>query len=214
MIYAQPRVPTRRLVGMVLVVVLHAVVAYVLLTGMANKVVDVIRQPIEARIIEEIKPPPPPPPPPRVIPLPQPPKVVAPPPPFVPPPDVQVQTPPSTEHTISVQSTNAAPSAPAAPVAPAAPPAPQVASVGVVCPNSTQVRSSIKYPREAQRDNITGDVVVIFTVGVDGAVKDLQVSKSAAPSLDRAAENAVKQFNCIAQGREVRVQVPFSFKLD
>jgi protein TonB len=51
-------------------------------------------------------------------------------------------------------------------------------------------------------------------VGMDGTIKDLQVTKSAAPVLDRAAENAVRQFNCAAQGHEVRVQVPFSFKLD
>ena len=87
-------------------------------------------------------------------------------------------------------------------------------SVGVVCPNSTQVRAAIRYPREALKDNLTGDVVVTFTVGTDGNVKDLSVTQSAAPVLDRAAENAVRQFHCVAQGEEVRVQVPFSFKLD
>jgi protein TonB len=83
-----------------------------------------------------------------------------------------------------------------------------------VCPNSTQVRAGIRYPREAIKDGLTGDVVVAFTVGTDGNVKDLRVTTSAAPVLDRAAENAVRQFHCIAQGQEVRVQVPFSFKLD
>jgi protein TonB len=38
--------------------------------------------------------------------------------------------------------------------------------------------------------------------------------KSADPLLDRAAVNAVKQFNCVAQGEDVRVQVPFSFNLN
>ena len=51
-------------------------------------------------------------------------------------------------------------------------------------------------------------------VGTDGNVKDLSVTRSAAPVLDRAAENAVRQFHCVAQGERVRVQVPFSFKLD
>ena len=83
-------------------------------------------------------------------------------------------------------------------------------SVGVVCPNSTQVRAAIRYPREALKDNLTGDVVVSFVVGTDGNVKDLSVTRSAAPVLDRAAENAVRQFHCVAQGEEVRVQVPFS----
>ncbi|VVE14294.1 energy transducer TonB [Pandoraea horticolens] len=202
-----------RYVGIGFVALLHAAVVYMLLNGLASKVVDVIRQPIETRVIEEVQPPPPPPP---AIPLPPPPKLAAPPPPFIPPPEVSVQTPPVVQNTITAQSATAEPSTRAAPSAPVAPAsaAPQSANVGVVCPNSTQVRASIKYPREALRNNVTGEVVVTFTVDVDGAVKDLQVTKSAAPSLERAAENAVKQFNCVAQGREMRVQVPFSFKLD
>ena len=58
--YAQPKPPVRRIGGIAFVVGLHAVIVYALLTGLATKVVDVIRQPIETRIIEEIKPPPPP----------------------------------------------------------------------------------------------------------------------------------------------------------
>jgi len=210
--YAQPKPPVRRIGGIAFVVALHAVIVYALLTGLATKVVDVIRQPIETRIIEEIKPPPPPPPPPKRI-APPPPKHVAPPPPFVPPPEVHVAAPPS-PNAITTQSTTPAPSAPVAPPTPSAPAAPVARSVGVVCPNSTQVRAAIRYPREALKDNLTGDVVVTFTVGTDGNVKDLSVTQSAAPVLDRAAENAVRQFHCVAQGEEVRVQVPFSFKLD
>lgn len=202
-----------RYVGIGFVAVLHAALVYMLLNGLGSKVVDVIRQPIETRVIQDEPPPPPPPP---AIPLPPPPKLAAPPPPFIPPPEVSVQPPPVAQNTITAQSTTAEPSTRAVPPAPLAsvPATSQAVNVGVVCPNSTQVRASIKYPREAQRNNITGEVVVTFTVGPDGAVKDLQITKSAAPSLDRAAENAVKQFNCVAQGRETRVQVPFSFKLD
>ncbi|MFM0163553.1 energy transducer TonB [Paraburkholderia sediminicola] len=209
--YAQQEAPKRRTAGLAFVIVLHIGIVYLLLTGLASKVVEVIRQPIETRIIQDIKPPPPPPP---AIPLPPPPTLSAPPPPFIPPPEVQV-APAPVQNPIAEHSSVAAPSAPAQPVAtPTAPAVPQHANVGVVCPNSGQVRASIRYPREAQRDNLTGDVLIEFTVGTDGAIKDLQVVKSAAPVLDRAAENAVRQFNCTAQGREVRVSVPFSFKLD
>jgi periplasmic protein TonB len=211
--YAQPKPPSRRIAGIAFVAGLHAVIVYALLTGLATKVVDVIRQPIQTRIIEEIKPPPPPapPPPPKRI-APQPPKQVAHPPPFVPPPEVPVAAP--SPNAIIAQSNAPAPSAPVAPPAPPAPAAPVSKSVGVVCPNSTEVRASIRYPREALENNLTGDVIVVFTVGTDGSVKDLSVLQSAAPVLDRAAENAVRQFHCVAQGEEVRVQVPFSFKLD
>ena len=209
MIYARPKMPARRMVGLGFVIVLHATLIYGLLTGLATKVVEVIQQPIETKIIEEVKPPPPPP----AIPLPPPPKLTAPPPPFIPPPEVQVAAPPVQAAIVS-RSAVPTPSVPAAPAAPPVAAAPQQANVGVVCPNSGQVRASIRYPREAQRDNLTGDVLIEFTVGMDGTIKDLRVTKSAAPVLDRAAENAVRQFNCAAQGHEVRVQVPFSFKLD
>jgi len=209
LMYGQPKMPTRRMVGLGFVIVLHAALIYALLTGLATKVVEVIQRPIETKIIEEVKPPPPPP----AIPLPPPPKLTAPPPPFIPPPEVPVATPPA-QDAIVTRSTTPAPSAPAAPAEAPVIAAPQHANVGVVCPNSAQVRASIRYPREAQRDNLTGDVLIEFTVGIDGAIKDLQVTQSAAPVLDRAAENAVRQFNCAAQGHEVRVQVPFSFKLD
>ena len=208
--YAQPKPPARQVTGIAFVVALHVAIIYALVTGLATKVVDVIRQPIETRIIEEIKPPPPPPPKPVA---PPPPKVLAPPPPFVPPPEVQVATPPS-PNAIVAQSTTPTPSQAVAPPAPPAPAAPVSASVGVACPNSTQVRAALRYPREALKDNLTGDVVVEFTVSADGTVTDLSVTQSAAPVLDRAAENAVRQFHCVAQGQAVRVQVPFSFKLD
>ena len=55
----QQRNPARHLPGITFVVVLHLVVGYALVTGLARKVVDVIKQPIETKIIEEIKKPPP-----------------------------------------------------------------------------------------------------------------------------------------------------------
>ncbi|HWZ47285.1 MAG TPA: energy transducer TonB, partial [Herbaspirillum sp.] len=90
--------PARNMVGIGVVVLLHVILVYALVTGLARKVVDVIQQPVETKIIEEIKPPPPPPPPDK--PVPPPPKSVAPPPPFVPPPEVKV-TPPPTDNVIA-----------------------------------------------------------------------------------------------------------------
>jgi len=208
--YAQPKPPARQVTGIAFVIALHVAIVYALVTGLATKVVEVIRQPIEARIIEEIKPPPPPTPKP-IAPPPR--RLFAPPPPFVPPPEVPVATPPS-PNAIVAQSTTPTPSQAVTPPAPPAPASPVSASVGVVCPNSIQVRSGLRYPREALKDNLTGDVVVAFTVGADGAVTDLSITQSAGPVLDRAAENAVRQFHCVAQGQDVHVQVPFSFKLD
>ena len=73
--FTQNRNPTKHLTGIVFVVILHLAVGYALVTGLARKVVEVIKQPIETKIIEEIKPPPPDTPPPP------PPKLATPPPP-------------------------------------------------------------------------------------------------------------------------------------
>ncbi len=78
--------PVRRFGGIAAVLLLHIVLIYALLNGLATKVVQVIQHPIETKIIEPVKPPPPPPLPTVQLP---PPKFAPPPPPFVPPPEVQ-----------------------------------------------------------------------------------------------------------------------------
>ena len=201
--------PVRRFGGIAIVIIFHLLLIYALLNGLANKVVRVIQRPIETSIIEPVKLPPPPPKQRVVLP---PPKYAPPPPPFVPPPEVQVQAPPV--QTISHQTDPVV----SAPIAPPAPPAPAVkapsTAVGIVCPNSVQVQSSMAYPMEAQENNITGDVVIEFVVDSQGHITDEHVAKSADVLLDRAALNAVKKFNCVSQGQAVRVQVPFSFNLN
>jgi protein TonB len=201
--------PVRRFGGIAAVLLLHVVLIYALLNGLATKVVQVIQHPIETKIIEPVKPPPPPPLPTVQLP---PPKFAPPPPPFVPPPEVQTPTPPITHQAAPVV---AQPAPPPAPPAPPAPSKPVNAEVGVVCPNSDQVRSSVVYPKEAQENNVTGDVLIEFVVDPQGHITDEHVAKSSEDSsLDRAAFNAVKKFSCVSQGQPVRVQVPFSFNLN
>lgn len=53
----------RRATGLTIAVVVHIAIAYALVSGLARKVVEVIKQPLETKIIEEVKPPPPKPPP-------------------------------------------------------------------------------------------------------------------------------------------------------
>ena len=72
--------------GLIVVAVGHVVLGYALVNGLGHKIVEVIKAPIETKIIEEVKPPPPPPP----ENLPPPPKVALPPPSFVPPPEIEV----------------------------------------------------------------------------------------------------------------------------
>ena len=79
----QQRNPGKHVVGIGIVIVLHILLGWALLNGLARTVIEVIKGPIETKIIEEAKPPPPPP-----ENLPPPPKFAPPPPSFVPPPEV------------------------------------------------------------------------------------------------------------------------------
>ena len=87
MSYAQQLPPTRRIGGISFVLLLHAGLVYALVSGLGRQAIELIKQPLETKIIQEVKPPPDTPPPP-------PPKMVAPPPPYVPPPEIPVTAPP------------------------------------------------------------------------------------------------------------------------
>jgi periplasmic protein TonB len=121
------------MVGISFVILFHVIIVWALVSGLARKVVDVVRAPIETKVIEEIKKTPPPPE--KVVP--PPPKLEAPPPPFIPPPEVQITAPPP-EPTITATTPTPPPApvpfAPAQPVAtePAPKPAGPV-SAGVAC---------------------------------------------------------------------------------
>ncbi|MBI3446884.1 MAG: energy transducer TonB, partial [Magnetospirillum sp.] len=60
---SRQRHPTRRLAGLAGVVLFHAALIYGLVNGLGQRAVEVLRAPLEAKLIAEIKPPPPPPPP-------------------------------------------------------------------------------------------------------------------------------------------------------
>src|SRR5438552_11474794 len=101
--------PKRRTIGWIVVVAVHAIILWALITGTARKGLELIKKPMEAAVIQEviIPPPPPPPPPPKEIVKP-PPQPQAPPPPFVPPPEV---APPTTSAPV-IQSVPTPPPAP------------------------------------------------------------------------------------------------------
>lgn len=211
----QQRNPARHLVGIGGVILLHVLIIYALLTGLARKVVEVVKGPIEVKVIEEVVKKPPPP---EV--LPPPPKVAAPPPPFIPPPEIQIAPPPTPAPAITAV-TQEAPPAPQAPViqkvdpaAPPAPPPPAVRSAAVVCPNYREVMGSIAYPREALLDNIEGEVVIEFTVAANGQIRDPIIKSSSNRVFNRVSLNVVQsRLKCQGQGQDVRVQAPISFKI-
>ena len=214
--------PRRHLVGISVVILFHALVVYALVSGLAKKVVDVVRAPIETKVIEEIKKPPPP----QEIVPPPPPKLEAPPPPFIPPPEVQIATPPPPQPTITATTPTPPPPAPMAPVAPppvaAAPPAPPApapapatVSAGVACSNYTAVMGDAGFPREASRLNLEkGEALIQFTLGANGEIKDVKTLRASHPVFARNSIRLVQEYKCTGQGRDVLVTVPFSYKLE
>ena len=199
----QQRDPRRHLIGIGSVVLIHVIVVYALLNGLARKVVDVFKKPLDVAIIEEVKLEPPPPP--KVIRTP--PKLAPPPPAYVPPTEVVVATPPPNVVTAVTQAPPAAPAA----VEPARP---AVVAVGVVCPNHQEVRSKVPYPSQAVRLALSGDVEIEFTVSATGALGDINVTRSTNKVFNSGALAAVAQLRCVGQGQPVRVRVPFIFRLD
>ncbi len=214
------RDPRRHLIGFTAVVLFHVALVYALVTGLAKKVVDVVRAPIETKVIEEIKKPPPPP---EIV-VPPPPRLEAPPPPFIPPPEVQIATPPPPQPTITAVTPTPPPApvviAPAPPpvaVAPAppAPPAPAPVSAAVVCANYATVMGEAAFPREAARAGLErGEALIEFTLGPNGEMKNIRALRSTHPIFARASMRLVGEYKCQGQGRDLVVQVPFSYKTE
>jgi periplasmic protein TonB len=185
------RNPSRHLVGFGVVVVLHILLAWALMAGLARKIVEVV-QPLETKIIEEVKPPPPPPP----ENLPPPPKNLPPPPSFVPPPEVQVTPPPTPQPTITTTTVEPPPApmtiapapTPEAPPAPAAPRAaarPAIANVQACAPKPED------YPAAAARAQATGTTKVRFTIDGQGKMVKAEVARSAGSSKEHRALDRV-----------------------
>ena len=86
-------------------------------------------------------------------------------------------------------------------------------AVDVACPNAQRVRASILYPATARREGVQGDVLVRFLVGVTGEIKNISIVSSSNRALNHAAVSAVELFSCAAQGQDISVEVPFSFRL-
>src|SRR5688500_11271729 len=121
--FSHEKQPGKNFTGIAVVILIHALLAWGIVSGLGTRMVTNVAEAVETKIVEEVKPPPPkevPPPPP-------PPEMKAPPPPFIPPVEVNVQQPPPPQNVIA-SATNVKPATTElqkpAPAAPPAPPAP------------------------------------------------------------------------------------------
>ncbi len=212
----QQAAPGRRIVGFGIVLLFHFLVIYALVTGLARRVIDVVRAPIETKVIEEVKKPPPPP---EVV-VPPPPKLEAPPPPFIPPPEIQIAVPPPPAPTITAVTPTPppapvvitpAPPPPPAPAPPAPPPPapPAPAKIGVACP--TMVPPEI--PRRALRESLNGYVKARATIR-GGKVVSVEILESRPHGLyDSAVRTAMLQYSCTKLGQDIVAEQEFDFKI-
>lgn len=211
----QQRDPTRHMIGISFVVLVHALVIWALISGLGKSVIQIIKKPLNATIIEEVKlppPPPPPPPPKRVV---EQPKVQQPLDTYVPPPDIPVTAaptapvisavtaePPKDAHVI-------APPPPAV-VAPPAPPKPAIRR-GIVRLSGEDPQ----YPREAIRAGVAkGRVVARLQIDEKGNVTDVNITVSDPPRVfDKVVRAALEGWKFKAEGERYVGEVEINFTL-
>ena len=174
MAYADQSTSSNRVIALVVVALLHVLLGYGLVTGLAFEAVKKVAQRVTTIDIEEEKEEPelPPPPPPKDAP---PPPVVAPPPPI----NISPAPPP-------IQTVREAPPPPPIQIPTAAPPPPPPPRVTPKAPqprnNPGSWATSDDYPTKAMREDRAGSTRFTVTVDAEGKVSSCQVTGSSGHS--------------------------------
>ena len=85
------------------------------------------------------------------------------------------------------------------PESPVASAAPAIRSAQVACANYREVMSSIVYPRDALQSGTEGEVVIEFTVGANGQIKDAVIKSSSNRMFNRSSMAVVSQMEVVVQ---------------
>lgn len=194
MAYADQKMSAGKIWSIVIVVLIHVVLGYALVTGLASNFVSKVQEELTVVDVEEPPPPPeeePPPPPPPDQPI-EPPPVVSPPPivraPTPPPPVFTQPTPPTNYNPIPIAPPPAPPSPPAPPAVPVATVSRQAAARG----NPGSWLTQADYPARALREEREGRVGVRFDVNSQGRITNCSVASSSGHSdLDSATCTAI-----------------------
>lgn len=189
MAYADQKMSSSRIWALIIVALIHALLGYAFVTGLAFKYVKEVSEKLNTFDVEEPPPPPeevPPPPPPPDQPM-QPPPVVTPPAlvsvPSMAPTIQSVPTPPP----VYIPAPVAAPPAPPAP-----PPPPVVNKAAGPKGNPADWVSQDDYPPSSIRAEEQGTSGIAWTINAAGRVENCRVtSSSGSAALDRAACAAI-----------------------
>ncbi|OGS51465.1 MAG: energy transducer TonB [Erythrobacter sp. RIFCSPHIGHO2_12_FULL_63_10] len=188
MAYADQQMSGNRIVALFIVAIIHVLIGYVLITGLAYKAAKHVIERVTTVDIEE------PPPPEEEVPPPPEPQETAPPPPVAPPPPINIAPAPPP---IRTQPTIPPPAPPALRVPPPAPPAAPSQARGATTKNerSWAARIQENYPARALREEIEGTVGVRVSVTPDGRVGSCQITgSSGSPILDDAACKGMERY--------------------
>jgi protein TonB len=179
MAYADQGMSTRKVVAIAIVALLHVVIGYAFITGLAINVIKKAATDLKVVDIKDQPPPPeqkPPPPPPE--------QKVEPPPIVVPPSIVPTQTIAPPVFTQPV----APPIHVEAPPAPPPPPRPTISQAAGAKGDPAQWITNDDYPPAAMREGRQGTTRISWTINTAGRVENCQVtSSSGSPDLDQAA---------------------------
>lgn len=195
--YEQETGSKKRLIGVVIAVLLHALLIYGFTSGLASDIVQKVQKTVNVAIVPESKPPPPPPPEPveeiEADSRPRQPQQRAPTKAFVP--KAEVETKQTSTDTISGVTDKVEEATPAieraAPVVPDAPPTKAPAGPAKTMARLMKGCRLPQYPKRSEEKGEEGTVVLRFLVGTDGSVQTAQlVTSSGFERLDAAAREA------------------------
>jgi protein TonB len=178
----QPAMSPRKIIAIGLVVILHILIGYAFITGLAINVIKKAAKDLNVVDVKDEPPPPvekPPPPPPE--------QKVEPPPLVSPPPIV---TPPQISAPV-IQTVPVAPPpviTPTAPVAPPPPAPPRISQAAGAKGDPSQWITNDDYPSAAMREERQGVTKISWQINEQGRVENCQVTASSgSPDLDQAA---------------------------
>lgn len=187
MAYADQKMSSGRITAIVIVALLHALLGYAFVTGLAYNVIKKAAEDLKTFDVVEEPPPPeeePPPPPPEQ------PQVETPPPPVVSPPPIvrtqietpQIQTVRQAPPVIITPKAAPAPPAPPAPPPPPPPPPPQKVQAAKARANLASYVSDADYPDSAIRNEEQGTTGFRLEIGPDGRVTNCTITRSSGSS--------------------------------
>ncbi|MEZ5709398.1 MAG: TonB family protein [Blastomonas sp.] len=191
MAYADQQMSGSKLTSIIIVAIIHVVVGYALVTGLAYSAVKKAAEVLDVVDVEEEVPEEPEelPPPPPDQPLPPPPVVS-------PPPIVQTPSPPPPIRTVATPPPVFVPTPVAAPPPPAPPPPPsQARGASPKGQSRWAARVQSNYPSRAQREEREGTVRVALSIDAEGRVSGCSVTGSSGHAdLDSAACDALTRY--------------------